>query len=262
MTNPANSFGTAADLYDQARPGYPLDAVRWALAAVRAAAPTGAPTAPAGRLRVVDLGAGTGILSRVLLDAGHEVVPVEPDERMRGRLAAVTPQLAPRAGSAEATGLPDGFADAVLAAQAYHWFDKPRAHREMGRVVRPGGVFAPLWNLRDQREPWVVDLSEILDGVRRDATGSVPDDGWMDDADFGPDFGPVEREIFTHKVTHTLDTLLALVRSRSYYITAPPDRREWLERQVAGLVHDHPALAGAPEFDLPYQTVVYRAVRA
>src|SRR5262245_61990756 len=129
------SFGPAADRYDQARPSYPPAALTWALGTeVR---------------RVVDLGAGTGILTRVLVDLGHEVVPVEPDAGMRRRLADVTPGTQAVDGTAERIPLPDASVDAVVAGQAYHWFDTERAHPEIARVLRPGGVFAPLWNIRD-----------------------------------------------------------------------------------------------------------------
>src|SRR2546421_7759509 len=124
------SFGPAADLYDQVRPSYPQQALVWALG-----------EAPR---KVVDLGAGTGILTRVIRALGHEVLPVEPDEAMRARLAASTPGTTPLAGRAEAIPAPDGSVDAVMAGQAYHWFDRDPAHREIARVLRPGGVFAPV----------------------------------------------------------------------------------------------------------------------
>src|SRR6266550_2633842 len=93
------------------------------------------------------------------LGLDHEVVPVEPDEAMRARLARSTPGVTPLAGSAERIPLPDTSVDAVVAGQSYHWFDPEPAHREIARVLRPGGVFAPVWNIRDESEPWVAALS-------------------------------------------------------------------------------------------------------
>ncbi len=238
----ALSFGQAASQYDAIRPSYPAVAVVWALGA-----------AP---VRVVDLGAGTGILTRVLLAAGHDVVPVEPDELMRARLTAATPDgPVPLAGSAEAIPLPDGSVDGVMAGQAYHWFDRERAHPEIARVLRPGGVFAPIWNIRDESVPWVAQLSEAAslgDGSRaaRCLVG-----------DLGPEFGPADRAEFRHVTTHTADSLVALVRSRSYYLTSSPADRAAMDARIRKLTGTHPDLAGRKSFPLPYLTTVYRAYR-
>ncbi len=132
------SFGPAAERYDRIRPSYPVEALRWILG-----------DQPS---RVVDLGAGTGILTRQLVALGHEVIPVEPDPAMRALIPA---ELAPRDGTAEAIPLPDASVDAVVAGQAYHWFDQDKAHPEIARVLRPGGVFGPLWNERDDSVDWI-----------------------------------------------------------------------------------------------------------
>ena len=233
------SFGPAADLYDAIRPTYPADALHWALG-----------EAPK---TVLDLGAGTGILTRVLLRLGYDVRPVEPDEAMRAKLAATTPGVHPLAGRAEAIPVPDGQADAVVAGQAYHWFDPDPAHREIARVLAPGGVFAPIWNVRDHDEPWVRRLTEIADDVA-DRDGGVFN-GELD-RDFGPDFGPVERAQFRHRVPMTAERLVQLVASRSYYLTATPEKKTRIEAAVRELA------ATLPEtFTLPYVTVAYRAAR-
>src|SRR5256886_989687 len=153
------SFGPAADLYDQVRPSYPQQALVWALG-----------EAPR---KVVDLGAGTGILTRVVRALGHEVLPVEPDEAMRDRLVQGTPDTTPLAGTAEKIPLPAGAVDAVVAGQAYHWFDPEPAHREIARVLAHGGGFAPVWNVRDDSVPWVAELTRIADDVADRRGGGV-----------------------------------------------------------------------------------------
>ena len=228
------SFGSAAELYDRIRPTYPPAAVEWALG----------PTP----VRVVDLGAGTGILTRVTRALGHDVIPVEPDEAMRARLAGTTPGVTPLAGSAEHIPLPDEEVDAVMAGQAYHWFDREPAHREIARVLKSGGVFAPIWNIRDESVPWVAQLSEIL--------GAPNHEGWLDH-DFGPMFGPLERELFHHEVEMNADLLVQLVASRSYFITAPAERQTAISARVRALAADLPGT-----FPVPYITVVYRAYRS
>jgi SAM-dependent methyltransferase len=238
----ARSFGSAADQYDRFRPTYPEEAVRWV-----------AGEQPA---RVVDLGAGTGILSRALTALGHEVIPVEPDEEMRARLAAVSPDLTPLAGSAEAIPLPDASVDVVVAGQAYHWFDPKRAHTEVARVLRPEGRFAVVWNVRDQSVDWAARLSAIAEGVAPGAPVKMPLI-----ASFGPLFGPVQGLQLSHTVDHTPETLLGLVKTRSYYLTASTQQQRAIEEQVRELCTTHPELAGRDTFPLPYQTRCYRATR-
>jgi SAM-dependent methyltransferase len=255
-TSPALSFGPAADLYDEIRPTYPPAALEWALGPATNIPAPGASRGEPERSprRVVDLGAGTGILTRVALGLGYEVVPVEPDAAMRARLARTTPGARPLAGSAEAIPVPDGQLDGVIAGQSYHWFDPERAHREIARVLKPGGVFAPIWNIRDESVPWLAELTRIADGVHGQDSG-VHDDG-LRDRDFGSQFGPVERELFRHEVSMTAESLVKLMASRSYYLTATPEKQARIEADIRALA------AGLPEtFPLPYVTVVYRSVR-
>ncbi|MFG1675629.1 class I SAM-dependent methyltransferase [Micromonospora sp. NPDC049282] len=245
MTDPtaALSFGAAAGEYDRFRPRYPQEALRWAL--------EGCP-APA---RVVDLGAGTGILTRGLSALGHHVVPVEPDPEMRAQLAAATSGTTALAGSAESMPLPDDAVDAVLVGQAYHWFDRDRAHAEVARVLRPGGTFAPVWNVRDERVGWVAELTRIahLDHNAGDVTDRY--------ADFGPAFIPVEVGEFGHATTLTPDELVAMLHTRSYWLTATPAERARVDGGLTDLFATHPELAGRDTVELPYRTVVLRARR-
>lgn len=245
MTDPTHalSFGTAAAEYDRFRPRYPEEAVRWAL--------DGLP-APA---RVVDLGAGTGILTRAVLALGHEVVPVEPDPGMRVQLDRAIPGTTALAGSAESMPLPDGSADAVLVGQAYHWFDREAAHAEIARVLRAGGTFAPIWNTRDERVPWVAELSRVAH--LGDNAGNVVEKY----ADFGDAFGPVELGEFAHRTTLTPDDVIGMLHTRSYWLAAPPEEQERVDRGLRELFATHPDLAGRGTVELPYRTLVFRARR-
>ncbi|WP_422737263.1 class I SAM-dependent methyltransferase [Micromonospora sp. WMMD729] len=238
----ALSFGVAASDYDRFRPRYPEAALRWALDGLRDA-------------RVVDLGAGTGILTRQVLALGHHVTPVEPDPGMRAQLDAVTPGSSALAGSAEAVPLPDGAADAVVVGQAYHWFDRDRAHAEIARMLRAGGTFAPIWNLRDDRVGWVAELGRIAH--LGDNAGDVL--GRYDD--FGPGFTPIEPGEFAHHTTLTPAEVVAMLHTRSYWLTAPADRRARIDRELRDLFAGHPDLVGRETVDLPYRTIVLRARR-
>ncbi|SCL60725.1 class I SAM-dependent methyltransferase [Micromonospora peucetia] len=245
MTDPTHalSFGAAASDYDRFRPRYPEQAVRWALDGL------GVPA------RVVDLGAGTGILTRAVLALGHEVQPVEPDPGMRAQLEVATPGSTTLAGSAESVPLPDGAADAVLAGQAYHWFDKDRAHAEIARLLRPGGTFAPIWNTRDERVDWVAELSRIAH--LGDNAGSVVEKY----GDFGSAFEPTELGEFAHTTTLTPDEVVAMLHTRSYWLTASIDEQDRIDRELGKLFTSHPDLAGRESVELPYRTFVFRARR-
>lgn len=114
----------------------------------------------AGRT-VVDLGAGTGKFTRLLALTGAHVLAVEPVAEMRARLSELLPGVTVTAGTAEATGLPDGCADAVVAAQSWHWFQEADALAEVERLLRPGGALALVWNTYDTSVPWVRDFQDI-----------------------------------------------------------------------------------------------------
>ncbi|WP_238015389.1 class I SAM-dependent methyltransferase [Dactylosporangium sp. AC04546] len=227
----ASSFGAAADLYDRIRPQYPVEALQWAVP---------------GSSDIVDLGAGTGILTRQLRALGHHVIAVEPDDKMREQIDGDA-----RAGNAAEIPVDDATQDAVTAGQAYHWFATEEAHTEIARVLKPGGCFVPIWNVRDESVPWVADLSGVFDGHRaREAL----DERFLPQSQFGPHFGTAELRKFSWSATHTADSLVELVRSRSYYLVSDEPTRRRLEQEVRALVKDH-----GDRFELPYVTYAYRA---
>ncbi len=150
----------------------------------------------------------------------------------------------------------------------------------MARALRPGGTLATLWNLRDEQVPWSAELFRVLGdedtGTDRETAAAImlhgalaalrhPDgcglSGWLRNPSFGPRFGDVEISFFPNSTSLTVDSLVALVTSRSYYLTAGHERRTQLEKQVRELATTHPDLAGKPEFVLPYVTVVFRTTR-
>jgi ubiquinone/menaquinone biosynthesis C-methylase UbiE len=146
----AVSFGLRADAYDQHRPDYPIEAIRWALAGAHRPV-----------RQVLDLAAGTGKLTGGLLATGVEVVAVEPDPGMRAEFTRNHPAVELLAGTAEVIPLPDDSVDAVLVGQAFHWFDLDRSLTEMARVLRPGGVVAGVWNHDDETVDWVARLATL-----------------------------------------------------------------------------------------------------
>jgi ubiquinone/menaquinone biosynthesis C-methylase UbiE len=144
-------YELAAADYERVRPSYPTRAL---------AVLADALDLKAGQ-RVADLGAGTGKFTRLLALTGAKVVAVEPVPAMRERLTEILPQVHCVAGIAEATGLPDAAVDAVVAAQAWHWFDGPAALAEIERVTGPDGRLGLVWNTLDVTVPWVAAYSRI-----------------------------------------------------------------------------------------------------
>lgn len=232
----ARSFGAAAEAYERARPGYPDETIDWLL--------------PEGARTVLDLGAGTGKLTRSLAARGLEVVAVEPLVEMRERLAATVPDVRVVAGTAEEIPLPDDSVDAITVAQAWHWVDPQRATAEAARVLRPGGTLGLIWNRRDDRVDWIVRLTEVMGS----AEVEVMD---MSAVEIGPPFGETESFVTEWQRPMDVDLLVEMAASRSYVITATPRRRREILDGVRRVVEADPHLG--TEFDLPYRTYCYRA---
>jgi len=242
---PARSFDGVADAYQRARPSYPAAAVGWVLE--QAPGP-----------RVVDLAAGTGKLTEVLVAAAADVTAVEPLPNMRAHLERTLPGVPALAGTAEAIPLGSGSADAVLVAQAFHWFVADRALGEIARVLVPGGVLGLLWNLRDERVAWVAELTAALDGAgdvlaRSRLLAGAPLRH--------PAFAEVEREEFANPVPFDRARLLDWAASTSSVATLDGARREEMLARVGRIAAEHPGLRGRSEFPMPFVTTVVRAVR-
>ncbi|MGH7133811.1 MAG: class I SAM-dependent methyltransferase [Phycisphaerales bacterium] len=140
--NPTGRFSDRAADYVKYRPGYPAAAIDAVLAGL----------AEPAKLVAVDIGAGTGISSRLLAERGVRVIGVEPNAAMR-EAAEQHERVEMRGGTAEATGLGDASVDLVLCAQAFHWFRQNEALAEFARVLKPGGRVALVWNDRDNDDP-------------------------------------------------------------------------------------------------------------
>ena len=231
------SFGSQAAAYERGRPSYPPEAIDWLL--------------PAGTTRnVLDLGAGTGKLTARLVERGWDVVAVDPIPEMLEVLSAALPGTPALLGTAEQIPLPDDSMDAVLVAQAWHWFDPQRAVAEVARVLRPGGRLGLLWNVRDDRLGWVREFGEII-GLEHDwANAAVELPAPFTDV-------ATRRVEWTNYLTR--EALVDYVASRSYCITSPADVRSRTLDRVRELLDSHPALAGSAGLALPYVTVCVRA---
>ncbi|MCU1398302.1 MAG: hypothetical protein JWN62_1411 [Acidimicrobiales bacterium] len=236
----AASFASTAAAYERARPGYPQDLLDRVFAEIGIDRP-----------RILDLGAGTGKLTRQLLAFGS-VTAVEPLDAMRAQLEAVVPAATSLAGSAESIPLPDGSVDVVTVGQAYHWFDQAKANPEIWRVLADGGHLVALWNAQDETVPWIAAVDEIMN--RDDPKPSHPDrNGWWTSRfENEPWFTTPVIRIGVMNVSTTKQLLLDEMESRSYLSIRTPEHRQPVLAEIAAVVADFD-----DPFDVPYETEAY-----
>lgn len=232
----ARGFEAGAAAYEVARPGYPDEAVAVLRDEVGIAAGT----------LVLDLAAGTGKLTRRLVELGASVSAVEPVAAMRGQLAAVLPQVEVVDGTAEAIPVADASVDVVAVAQAFHWFDAPAALGEIARVLRPGGRLVLLWNERDERTPWVAEMSRLITWHERTVSRYQHVD-WAEIVAASGRFGLLQERAVDWDQPITRDLLAERVRSISYIAAMPSPQREALAAEVVHLARRMPE-----PFPLPY----------
>jgi SAM-dependent methyltransferase len=232
----ARGFEAGAAAYELARPGYPDEAIALLVTALGIAAGT----------IVCDLAAGTGKLTRRLVDLGASVIAIEPVDGMRRQLETVLPAVEAITGTAEAIPLPDASVDVVTVAQAFHWFDAPRALREIARVLRPGGGLAILWNERDETTPWVAEMSRIIRWHER-TVSRYQHVSWAGVVAEAGLFTPLQEQQVRWDQTLTRDLLADRVRSISYIAAMPEPERERQVAEVVGLVGRLPE-----PFPMPY----------
>lgn len=234
----ARSFGQAAHVYEESRPGYPEAAVEWLV--------------PASARRVLDVGAGTGKFTRLLQAEGREVIAVDPSPEMLDVLRAHSDGIETLVGTAERLPLPDESVDAVTFAQAWHWVDPEHGPREVGRVLKPGGTLGLVWNSRDERVEWVRELGEAMGNNDRYGHASLTENA------VGAPFDGGETAEFAWAQQLSRAGILTLVRSRSYFLVKGPDEQAETLRRVEAVLDRYPEIEADGVIELPYVTQAFR----
>jgi ubiquinone/menaquinone biosynthesis C-methylase UbiE len=212
------SFETVAEQYERARPEYADEAVDWLVERLG--------LRPGDR--VLDLGAGTGKLTRQLVRRGLAVVAVEPGDEMRGVLQRVVPEAEALAGTAEAIPLPDASVCAVTAGQAFHWFEREPALAEIARVLHPGGGFSFLWNAWDPEDPLLGPIETLL---RVHRPPLVHEESLVDTWKPGV-FGPLQAHVARQARRVTAEQLVEWAGSTSGVINAPREEQARIEAEI------------------------------
>lgn len=248
----AIGFHNRSSEYEHARPGYPEPAVRF-LTRQLGLGP---------RVRLLDLGAGTGKLTRMLLASGVRPIGLEPMEGMRRQFTGVLPGCPLVAAVAEAIPLAAGSIDAICAGQAFHWFANPRALGEIKRVLRKDGRLGLIWNSRPRGgrgEGWQAEMWGLVDRYEPAQPGY--DRGWKRALDEFGGWREVAAQSFANAQSVSLDQILQRVASTSFIAGLPDDEHAKLLARVRTLVSSHPPTLGSDHYELLYhtETFVYEA---
>jgi SAM-dependent methyltransferase len=234
------SFQDGGEHYDRVRPGYPEDSADWLV--------------PAAARDAVDLGAGTGKFTALLVERGLRTVAVDPSLDMLEQLRRALPGVTAVEGTAEHTGLAAESYDLVTVAQAWHWCDPLLASTEVARILRPHGVLGLIWNQLDTSVPWVHRLSRIMHA------GDVHKPHFK--PPLGPEFTGLESHLTRWEEPVSTQDILELAKSRSYYLRAGEDTRAKVLGNLDWYLHVHLGHGVGEILPLPYLTQTWRAAKA
>jgi ubiquinone/menaquinone biosynthesis C-methylase UbiE len=224
----ARGFARGAEDYEQGRPSYPQQAIDLLVEQFAVGPGT----------TVVDIGAGTGKFTRLLVPTGARVIAVEPVAEMRTVFERVVPGVEVRDGTAEAIPVDDGSADLVTAAQSFHWVDPLPAVEELYRVLHPGGGVALIWNTRDTSVTWVRAIKELMDEVAGDSPryGDAYGGGWQKAVDEHAGFSDLQHATFRYDHQTSREATIARVASTSYVSALADGERASVLARVDGII--------------------------
>lgn len=245
-TSAQQGFSTQAVTYAQGRPDYPRQLTGWLTDALHIDA----------QATVIDLGAGTGKFTRLLSSLAPTLIAVEPVAAMGEQLRKLLPQVRLLNGTAESIPLESASADAVVCAQAFHWFSTEAALAEIHRVLKPDGHLGLVWNVRDESVDWVAAITEIITPYEGD-TPRFHTGRWRE-AFTGEYFSAPQMTCFPyHHVGSPQEVIMDRFLSVSFIAALPAAEKATVTAQLQTLIETHPALKGRDTVAFPYQTQAY-----
>jgi len=246
----SHGYSYAVEHYRRGRPSYPDDALRYLVEELGI---------HDGR-DILELGAGTGKFTELIALSGARVTATEPVAAMREALERNCSTVTVLDGTAEAIPLADASADAVVAAQSFHWFDGQRALPEIHRVLREGGSLGLIWNIRDEASDWSERLTAIFDRLSGDSP-RYRDGRWREAFERSVLFGPLHHRVAYHLHHVTPDAFMDRVLSVSYVASASEAKREQVRAEVTKMLATDEELKGRDEIVMPYRTDVFWCAR-
>ncbi|PJK33271.1 SAM-dependent methyltransferase [Pseudomonas sp. S10E 269] len=245
-TSAQQGFSTQAVTYAQGRPDYPRQLTGWLAETLRIDAQSS----------VIDLGAGTGKFTRLLSTLAPTLTAVEPVAAMGAQLTKLLPDVRLVNGTAESIPLPSASADAVVCAQAFHWFSTEAALAEIHRVLKPQGRLGLVWNVRDESVDWVAAITDIITPYEGD-TPRFHTGRWRE-AFTGEYFSEPEVTCFPYShVGSPQEVIMDRFLSVSFIAALPEASKSVVTAQLQALIDTHPSLKGRDTVAFPYQTQAY-----
>jgi SAM-dependent methyltransferase len=246
----SSGFEAGAEVYARGRPDYPAALDAWLNSSLHLGP---------GKA-VLDLGAGTGKFTGRLVGTGATITAVEPVDAMRAQLVQGWPQVTALKGTAESIPVPDGSFDAVVCAQAFHWFATSAALAEIRRVLKPGGVLGLVWNTGDLSVPWVAAFRAMLEPYEGDAPRF--NSGEWRRVFPATGFGPLVESRFRHGHVGPPETVIVdRLLSVSYIASLPDAERNALAARIRAAIASRPELAGKAEISSPYETLAFATTK-
>lgn len=242
----AGGFERSASAYDRGRPEYPAEAAERLLDLAKVGSAS----------RVLELGSGTGKFTEHLIRRTPHLVTSDPSPAMRRTFQEHFPQVSCLAARAEELPLASASVDAVICAQAFHWFANAEAMQEIHRVLASSGCLGLIWNVRDEEVGWIRSLTEIIDVHSGDApryrTGE-----WQTPLQAHPGFDPLQRESLRHVVSCDRATVIDRVASISFIAALEEKRHQQVLALVWALLNTHPETRDCEHLAFPYRTDLF-----